>query len=123
MQRLVLVMLSVMLISHGKMVLANPCEGKIAINRASIKKLTSLPGIGKKKALSIVRLRKEQPIIKIETLVQVKGIGKKILAKIGDKLCVQPQLLLPPLAPIVKPITPPPPGSGTRNFYRPGEVD
>ena len=55
---------------------------KININQADAKTLTSLKGIGKDRAVMIVEYReKNGPFNKIEDLMKVKGIGKKIFEK------------------------------------------
>jgi len=55
--------------------------GAVDINSASVKELTSLKGIGSKKAEAIVAYRKVHCFKKLEELVKVKGIGKKFLQK------------------------------------------
>jgi competence protein ComEA len=55
---------------------------KININQADAKALTGLKGIGKDRAVKIVDYReKNGPFKKIEDLMKVKGIGKKIFEK------------------------------------------
>ena len=55
---------------------------KININQADAKALTTLTGIGKDRAVKIVEYReKNGPFKKIEDLMKVKGIGKKIFEK------------------------------------------
>lgn len=55
---------------------------KININQADAKALTTLKGIGKDRAVMIVEYReKNGPFEKIEDLMKVKGIGKKIFEK------------------------------------------
>ena len=52
---------------------------KININKADTKTLTTLKGIGKDRAVKIIEYReKNGPFQKIEDLMKVKGIGKKI---------------------------------------------
>jgi competence protein ComEA len=52
---------------------------KININKADAKTLTTLKGIGKDRAVKIIEYReKNGPFQKIEDLMKVKGIGKKI---------------------------------------------
>ena len=52
---------------------------KIDINKADAKTLTTLKGIGKDRAVKIVEYREVNgPFEKIEDLMKVKGIGKKI---------------------------------------------
>ena len=54
----------------------------VDINHATAKELTTLKGIGAKKAQTIVTYRKEHKCFKnIEELVKVKGISTKTLEK------------------------------------------
>jgi competence protein ComEA len=55
--------------------------GSVDINNASVKELSSLKGIGKSKAEAIVVYRKKHCFKNINGLIQVKGIGKKIVEK------------------------------------------
>ncbi len=56
---------------------------KININSASTKELSTIPGIGKKKAEAIIAYRTQNgSFSSIDDLKKVKGIGKKILEKI-----------------------------------------
>jgi competence protein ComEA len=62
---------------------------KININQADAKALTTLKGIGKDRAVKIVEyLEKNGPFMKIEDLMKVKGIGKKIFEKNKHQLSV-----------------------------------
>ena len=62
-------------------------SGKISINKASVKELTSLRGIGESKAKSIVEYRTTNgPFQSIEDIKKVKGIGDSIFAKIKDNI-------------------------------------
>jgi competence protein ComEA len=53
----------------------------VDINRASVKELSSLKGIGTKKAKAIVEYRKLHCFKNVDDIVKVKGIGKKFLEK------------------------------------------
>ncbi len=53
----------------------------VDINTASVKDLSTLKGIGKKKAEAIVAYRKTHCFKSVDELTKVKGIGKKILEK------------------------------------------
>jgi len=53
----------------------------VDINHANLKELTSLKGIGVKKAEVIISYRKEHCFKSIDEIVKVKGIGKKFLEK------------------------------------------
>ncbi|MEZ7207765.1 ComEA family DNA-binding protein [Pseudoalteromonas sp. DY56-GL79] len=59
------------------------------INSADASALSSLPGIGIRKAEAIVEYRKKMGRFKTTTeLLEVKGIGKGILAKLEGKIRV-----------------------------------
>ena len=61
---------------------------KININTATMQELHSLKGIGHKKAVVIMEYRKKHPFKKIEDIMNVKGIGKKIFENIKNEICV-----------------------------------
>jgi competence protein ComEA len=62
---------------------------KININQADAKTLTTLKGIGKDRAVKIIEYReKNGPFEKIEDLMKVKGIGKKIFEQNKNLLSV-----------------------------------
>ncbi|MBF7072242.1 helix-hairpin-helix domain-containing protein [Glaciecola sp. MH2013] len=64
-------------------------ENKININTANADELTALPGIGQKKAEGIIEYRKLNGEFKtVDELVNVKGIGVKMVAKISDMVKV-----------------------------------
>ena len=62
---------------------------KIDINKASIEQLDSLKGIGHSKAVAIIEYRKQHPFTKIEDIMKVKGIGKKLFEKMKDEIEVE----------------------------------
>ncbi len=62
---------------------------KVNLNSADVKALESLKGIGHKKALAVVEYRKNHPFKKIEDIMKVKGIGKKLFEKIKDEIEVK----------------------------------
>ena len=60
--------------------------GAVDINTASKKELTSLNGIGAKKAEAIIAYRDSNCFKSVDELTKVKGIGKKLIDKNGDNL-------------------------------------
>ena len=63
------------------MVILSSLFGVVDINNAKTKELTSLKGIGKKKARAIIRYRKQHCFRSVDEIVNVKGIGPKFLEK------------------------------------------
>ena len=62
-------------------------SASVDINTADIKELSSLSGIGIKKAQKIVKYRREKGCFhSVEEFTKVKGIGKKTLDKNRDKI-------------------------------------
>jgi competence protein ComEA len=61
------------------------------INRADVAELDKLPQIGPAKAKVIIQYRVEHgPFTKIEDIMQVKGIGQGIYARIKNQITVGP---------------------------------
>jgi len=62
----------------------------IDINRATVKQLQALPGIGKVTAQKILEYRQENgDFTRVEDLVRVQGIGKKTLEKISALVTIE----------------------------------
>jgi len=55
--------------------------GSVDINSANVKELSTIKGIGTKKAEAIVTYRKTHCFKKVDEIVNVKGIGKKFFEK------------------------------------------
>ena len=65
-------------------------SNKININTASVKELIKLKGIGPALAERIIKYRTEHgPFQKIEDIMKVKGIGKKTLKAIKNKITAE----------------------------------
>ena len=63
----------------------------IDINSAPVEELQRLPGIGEKRAQAIVAWREEHgPFQSVDELVQVSGIGEKLLAGLRDYAAAGP---------------------------------
>ncbi|MDR4504616.1 MAG: ComEA family DNA-binding protein [Candidatus Scalindua sp.] len=63
---------------------------QININKATVKELLSLKGIGSKKANDIIVYRDEHgPYTEIEEIMKIKGIGDKMFEKIKDQITVR----------------------------------
>lgn len=60
--------------------------GKININTATEKELASLDGIGDIKAKTIIEYRSAHLLTCLEDLLNIKGIGKSTIAKIGKEV-------------------------------------
>lgn len=58
----------------------------VDINKANIKELISLKGIGKLKAKAIIEYRAKHCFVNIDDLANVKGIGKKVIENNRDNL-------------------------------------
>ncbi len=62
---------------------------KVSINKADIKALSSLKGIGEGKADDIINYRRNNgPFKKLEDIMKVKGIKKSLFNKIKDDICL-----------------------------------
>lgn len=70
------------------LVLVSMLFGAVDINSANQEKLSSLSGIGLKKADAIIEYRKINCFNNIYELVEVKGIGSKTVEKNRDNLTV-----------------------------------
>jgi competence protein ComEA len=68
----------------------NGTTAPININQATLKELTSLPGIGKKRAKDIIAYREQNgKFSSIDDLKKVEGIGKDTLEKIKDHIVLE----------------------------------
>jgi competence protein ComEA len=73
-------------------------DGKVILNLATIEDLLKLPGVGQKRAQAILDLRQKLGgrFRKVTDLLRVKGIGVKSLAKLKDKMVLDPPPPAPP---------------------------
>lgn len=60
----------------------------VDVNQASVGELSQIPGIGASKAQAIVDFRQVSPFKSTEELINVKGIGEKLYAKIAPFVTV-----------------------------------
>ncbi len=85
-----IIAVAVSLLNGGIACADEEINSKIDINQATVKELTKLPGIGKKKAEAIVAFRNENGRFKnVDDLKKVEGIGKKSLEKIKGYLTAE----------------------------------
>lgn len=69
----------------AKKAMTQAIDNKLDINKANADQLTALPGVGSKKAGEIVKYRELNGNFKsVDELVNVKGIGVKMVAKMID---------------------------------------
>jgi len=62
---------------------AEPLSGVVNVNVATVEELTLLPGIGETRARAIIAARDDRGgFAKVDDLVEVKGIGEAMLAKL-----------------------------------------
>lgn len=64
-------------------------DNKISLNEATLEELMTLPGIGEKKAKSIIEYRNQnEGFTSIEDLLEVKGIGELIFEQIKELITI-----------------------------------
>jgi len=64
-------------------------SAKMNINKATVKQLVKVKGVGKAKADKIVAFLKKGEIQSMNELKKVKGIGEKVLSSIEEKFEVK----------------------------------
>jgi competence protein ComEA len=93
----ILLLSSVFLTTSANFAFADTAKSKMSqnqmtiinLNTASLAQLASLPGVGKKKAAAIMEYRTKNGKFKsVDDLVNVKGIGKKMLQKLKGQVKV-----------------------------------
>lgn len=87
MKKLILVLLTLISMTASLAMGANAAtqavSGVVNVNTATVEQLQLIPGIGLAKALAIVEERKAQPFDNAQDLIEVKGIGDKVLSQIS----------------------------------------
>ncbi|NOY39098.1 MAG: DNA-binding protein [Nitrospirae bacterium] len=88
-------MLGIFLVSGGAAVSAEILQKK-DINNTTLENLTSVKGIGEKKASVILGyLQEHGPVKEMDELLKVKGIGEKILEKIKEEFEIKDESVTP----------------------------
>ena len=63
---------------------------QVDLNTATLEQLVSLPGVGKKKAAAIIEYRtKNGNFQSVDDLINVKGVGKKMLRKLEGQIKIR----------------------------------
>lgn len=69
-------------------------NGVVNVNTASAEQLMLLPGVGEAKAKVIISARSQKSFSKKEDLLEIKGIGEKLIAKWNNHLAFSGQTSL-----------------------------
>lgn len=84
----ILGLLATVLVAAEVMAAKAPPAAPVDINKASVQELMAIPGVGQTKAQAIVAYRQTAPFASTDELVNVKGIGEKMLARIASYVTV-----------------------------------
>lgn len=91
----ILLLSSVLLTTTANLAFADTAKSKMSqkqitqvdLNTATIEQLVTLPGVGKKKAAAIIEYRTKKGKFKsVDELINVKGVGKKMLEKLKGQI-------------------------------------
>jgi competence protein ComEA len=75
-------------------------DGRVVLNLATEAELVKLPGVGRKRAQAILRLRKRlRRFRSLRQLLRVRGIGFRLLKRIKKHVVLDPPPPPPPIAP------------------------
>ncbi|MEC4684160.1 MAG: helix-hairpin-helix domain-containing protein [Nitrospirota bacterium] len=92
---IVVMILGIFLVSGGTAVSADILQKK-DINNATLENLTSVKGIGEKKASVILGyLQEHGPVKEMNELLKIKGIGEKMLEKIKEEFEIKDKSATP----------------------------
>ena len=81
-------LLAMIVLAGNAMAAKQPPAAPVDINKAGVEELTAIPGVGPAKAQAILAYRQATPFASTDELVNVKGIGEKMLAKISQFVTV-----------------------------------
>ena len=81
-------LLATLVMAGQAMAAKEPPAAAININTAGVEELMTIPGVGPAKAQAIVAYRQATPFGTTNDLVNVKGIGEKMFAKISTYVTV-----------------------------------
>ncbi len=79
----------IVLLVAGSADAAPRLHGQVNINQANLQQLTLLPGVGPKRARSIILLREKRPFRRAVQLRRVRGIGRRTLQKMMPYIRLQ----------------------------------
>ena len=81
-------MLAMLGLAAESMAAKAPPQARVNLNTASVEQLMEIPGIGESKASAIIAHRQISAFSKVDDLVEVKGIGDKLMAKISPYVTI-----------------------------------